>query len=616
MTGLSTSIVAQKLPTNRMCPPVKQKLRKFKPDKSLKIKEEATKHIKAKVLMVVEYPTWLANIVLILKKDGKVRESYWDSLSVAKGSSYIRLKSNLFKLDPTKVKAILELPPPKSKKDVMSFLERLNYISRFIAQSTVICEAIFKMLRKDVKTSWTEDCHKAFDKIKEYLSTMPVQVPPEPGRPLLLYLPVIDRAFKCVLGQHDKTGRKEQDIYYLCRKFTPYEERQGTRLEDHLAENPVGGEYEPFKPYFLDEEVSFLGENITEAYDGWRMFFDRAANCKGVSIEAVLVLEMGQNYPISAKLRFPSTNNMAEYEACTLGLNIAVDMNIQELLVIGDSDLLVHQVQGEWATKNSNILPYLHHVQELKRRFTNIEFRYVPRIQNEFADVLATLLTMIQHQYKNYIDIILVRIHNQPASCAHIKEEADGKPWFHDIKEYLSKGEYPVHANHTLKHTLWRLSNHFFHNGGNLYRRTPYLGLLRCVDAKEDSKLLEVVHDRSCVHAYMIKVPPNELNATSSPWPFVAWGMDVIGPMEPTASNGHWFILVANDYFTKWAEVASYKAVTKKVVAKFVKNRIACRFGVSESIITDNFSNLNSDLVKAIWETFKIKHKNSTDYRP
>ncbi|XP_070011215.1 uncharacterized protein [Nicotiana sylvestris] len=57
----------------------------------------------------------------------------------------------------------------------------------------------------------------------------------------------------------------------------------------------------------------------------------------------------------------------------------------------------------------------------------------------------------------------------------------------------------------------------------------------------------------------MIKVPPNELNATSSPWPFAAWGMDSIRPIEPTASNRHRFILVAIDYFTKWVEAASYK---------------------------------------------------------
>ncbi|XP_070007298.1 uncharacterized protein [Nicotiana sylvestris] len=111
-------------------------------------------------------------------------------------------------------------------------------------------------------------------------------------------------------------------------------------------------------------------------------------------------------------------------------------MNIHELLVIGDSDLLVHQVQGERAIKNSKILPYLHHVQELRKRFTKIEFRHVSRIQNEFANALATLSSTIQHPDKNYIDPIPVEIHNQSAYCAHVKEETDGKPWFHDIKEY------------------------------------------------------------------------------------------------------------------------------------------------------------------------------------
>ncbi|XP_070005172.1 uncharacterized protein [Nicotiana sylvestris] len=102
------------------------------------------------------------------------------------------------------------------------------------------------------------------------------------------------------------------------------------------------------------------------------------------------------------------------------------------------------------------------------------------------------------------------------------------------------------------------------------------------------------------IHADMIKVPPNKLNATSSPWPFAAWGMDVIGPIKPTSSNGHRFILVAIDYFTKWIEGASYKVVTKKVAAYFFKDRIVCQFGVLESIITDNAANFNSDLMKAI----------------
>ncbi|XP_070042616.1 uncharacterized protein [Nicotiana tomentosiformis] len=230
--------------------------------------------------------------------------------------------------------------------------------------------------------------------------------------------------------------------------------------------------------YFPDEEVSFVGEDITEAYDGLRMFFNGAANFKGVGIRAVLVSETGQHYLVSTKLRFPCTNNMAECEACILGLRLAIDMNVQELLVIRDSDLLVHQVLGEWATKNTKILPYLYCVQELIKTFMKIEFKHVPRIQNEFADALATLSSMIQHPDKNFINPIPIGIHKQPTYCAHVEEESDGNPWFHDIKEYLAKGEYPEYATHTQKRTLRRLANHFFQNGGILYRRTPDLGLL------------------------------------------------------------------------------------------------------------------------------------------
>ena len=89
-----------------------------------------------------------------------------------------------------------------------------------------------------------------------------------------------------------------------------------------------------------------------------------------------------------------------------------------------------------------------------------------------------------------------------------------------------------------------------------------------------------------------------------------------IGPIEPAASNERRFILVAIDYFTKWLKAASYKSVTKKVVANFVRNHLICRFWMLESIITDNGENLNSHLMREICEQFKITHRNSTAYRP
>lgn len=62
------------------------------------------------------------------------------------------------------------------------------------------------------------------------------------------------------------------------------------------------------------------------------------------------------NYGKQKRIRFYRINNMGDYEACILRLNMAINMNNEELLVIGDSDLLLHPVQGEWTTKNVNIL--------------------------------------------------------------------------------------------------------------------------------------------------------------------------------------------------------------------------------------------------------------------
>ena len=111
-------------------------------------------------------------------------------------------------LDPSKLKAIQELPLPKNKTEVMSLLRMLNYISRAIAHLTKTCEPILKLFKKNATVEWTEECRETFKRIKNYLLNSPVLVPLEPGRPLILYMSVQDNSFGCVMGQHDDTGRK------------------------------------------------------------------------------------------------------------------------------------------------------------------------------------------------------------------------------------------------------------------------------------------------------------------------------------------------------------------------------------------------------------------------
>ena len=72
MLKLDTNIVVHKLPLKLECKPIQQKLKRIKPKMFLKIKKEVKKQFKAGFLEVAKYPEWVANIVQVPKKYGKV----------------------------------------------------------------------------------------------------------------------------------------------------------------------------------------------------------------------------------------------------------------------------------------------------------------------------------------------------------------------------------------------------------------------------------------------------------------------------------------------------------------------------------------------------------------
>ena len=116
-------------------------------------------------------------------------------------------------------------------------------------------------------------------------------------------------------------------------------------------------------------------------------------------------------------------------------------------------------------------------------------------------------------------------------------------------------------------------------------------------------------------HANLNHVPPSELYSMTSPWPYLVWGIDLIRRIAPKASNGHKYILVAIDYFTKWVEVASYFVLKAKHVARFIENNIICWYGVPQEIISDNGSHFEGE-VRTIMELHNIEHHKSSPYRP
>ena len=95
-------------------------------------------------------------------------------------------------MDSNKVKVILEMAKPHTKKQIRGFLGRLNYIARFISQLTATCEPLFRLLHKNQSVQWDDDCQVAFERIKQCLMNPHVLVPPMPGSPLILYMTILD----------------------------------------------------------------------------------------------------------------------------------------------------------------------------------------------------------------------------------------------------------------------------------------------------------------------------------------------------------------------------------------------------------------------------------------
>ena len=89
----------------------------------------------------------------------------------------------------------------------------------------------------------------------------------------------------------------------------------------------------------------------------------------------------------------------------------------------------------------------------------------------------------------------------------------------------------------------------------------------------------------------------------------------MIGRKAIKASNGHEYILVAIDYFTKWVEAASYSVLKAKHVAQFLENNIICQFGVPQEIISNNGYHFEGE-VRRIIKLYNIEHHKSLPYWP
>ena len=139
-------------------------------------------------------------------------------------------------LDDDKVQAIMDLPVPRDVTDVRSFLGVVQYFAQFIEGHAHISEALVNLTRKGVPWDWTDECQKAFVKLKRKLAEKPVLAVPDftPGKGFTLYTDWSKTAIGAVLTQQDGEGL-EHPVAYASRILTRAERNYAPTEGECLA---------------------------------------------------------------------------------------------------------------------------------------------------------------------------------------------------------------------------------------------------------------------------------------------------------------------------------------------------------------------------------------------
>src|SRR3989337_1164985 len=140
----------------------------------------------------------------------------------------------------------------------------------------------------------------------------------------------------------------------------------------------------------LNEDVQETVLPGKEADQEWIMYFDGAFSLQGAGAGVLLVAPTGEHLKYIIQMHFPresSTNNTAEYEGLLAGLRIAADLGIKKLIIRGDSQLVVRQVNKDY--QSPLMEAYVDEVRKLEECFDGIQAEHVPRAENDIADYLS-----------------------------------------------------------------------------------------------------------------------------------------------------------------------------------------------------------------------------------
>ncbi|GJS70905.1 reverse transcriptase domain-containing protein [Tanacetum coccineum] len=419
--------------------------------------------------------------------------------------------------------------------------------------------------------------------------------------------------------------------------YVPRVAIKGQVLADLLADTPT--EIDATAEVANNPRVKDIPESsnawgdLTPGPKAWRLYTDGASNNEGSGVGLILIAPDDVKYSYALHLNFSNSNNDVEYEALLAGLRIAKEMQVKDIHAFVDSKLVASQVEGSYEAKGERMIKYQEKVLELAGAFNRFRITHIPRAENRKADALSKLAAV---QFDHLSKEVLVEVLNErsvEAQEVNMVVEEEGPTWMTPIRNYLEKGklpEDPVDAR-----TLMEKIGNYTMEDGVLYRKSYLVPLMRCVGPLQANYIIREVHMGSCgmhdgprqvvakamnlgyywpsmhrdareliracddcqAHASVPRLPKADMISVTSAWPFMKWGMDIVGPLLEGPGRVK-YLIVAIDYFTKWMEAKPLATITGKQVVNFTYDNIVCRFGIPATIIIDNGTQFGNGAVE------------------
>ncbi|XP_031124271.1 uncharacterized protein LOC116026985 [Ipomoea triloba] len=391
--------------------------------------------------------------------------------------------------NPAKVKAIMDMRPPTTVREVQQLTGRLAALSRFLSKLAERAHPFFQTLKKTSAFAWTDECQRAFAPI--------VLSRPEPGEELQIYLSASDRAISAVLCRTDPGG-VQRPVYYISHALQGLELRY-SRLEKFSIE------YTP-RPAIKGQALAdFVVECSARDTSGtttvepilaeWEIATDGSSSKQGDGAGIVLTSSEGFKVYYALSLSFLPTNNEAEYETFIAGLCYARSLGARHVRIRTGSALVVGQVTGAFEAKGERLARYRDHTISIMGSFDACVAKHIPRAENADADMLSRLL----HEASEYISKV-ARVEELSTACIDVLPVApvddDVDEWITDLRLYLETGTLPENGQRARKVKLRAPRFQIVDN--RLYRRSYGGPLMRCLSRFEAELVMTELHSGLC----------------------------------------------------------------------------------------------------------------------